>query len=201
MKFVEYVEIRELSDEAFLAELFANEEYNPEGYDLQEVGGLLDKAGQMFRGLFNMGSSAAVDTGRGLMNMPRKLLNKAREYGSAFQIGAKMSKAKQLKTTMGKIQKALETDPDLAGIGKKGLLIGAVKQINNVLDAFMSKTQGMQDEFAAQRRDRSALDTGYSTGDASSRAGGFDRRAAAREEAKSGTEAAREAARRARGIA
>ena len=199
MKFVEYVEIREQSDEAFLTELFANEEYNPEGVVLSEI---LGKLGQWVSGLWNAGSSAATDVGRTAMNLPGKIADKAREYGAGFQIGAKIEKAKQLKNTMAKVQKALETDPDLQNLGqRKGLIMGSVTQINKVLDSFLTKGRGMQDEFAAQRKDRSSIRVGPSSGDAGTRAGGYDRRAAAREEAKAGGEAARDAARRARGIA
>ncbi len=199
MKFVEYVEMREQSDEAFLAELFANEEYNPEGIELHEI---LGKVGQWLGGLFNAGSSAATDLGRTAMNLPGRIVDKAKEYGAGFQIGAKIEKAKQLKNTMAKVQKALETDPDLQDLGhKKGLIMGSVTQINKVLDSFLAKGRGMQDEFAAQRKDRANIRLGPSSGDASTRAGGFDRRKAAAEEAKAGGEAARDAARRARGIA
>jgi hypothetical protein len=197
MKFAEYVEARNFNNEAFLQELFANEEFNPEGLVLNEF---IDKLGQWASGLFGGARNMAGDVGRSLYNLPGKIADKASEYGSAFAVGTKIEKAKQLQNTLQKIAKALNTDPDFADMKKAGAIRG-VDAISKVLSKFLEKGQGMKSELDRQRMDRGNIRLGASSGDASTRAGGFDRRAAARGDAAAGSASAKDAARRAREIA
>lgn len=205
MRFAEYVEIRNQSNNQsnyeFLQEIFENKEYNPEGLELNEfISGLMDKIGQWGSGMFGAAKNAGGDVGRSLYNLPGKIADKASEYGSAFSIGGKIKKAQQLQSTLEKINQALLTDPDFAEVNKAGALRG-VQDIGNILKKFLEKGEGMKGELNKQRYDRGNLRTGRSSGDASTRAGGFDRRERLRQDAATARDAARAARDAARDIA
>lgn len=185
MKFVEYVEFRESDSIAYSAgliqELLANENYNPDGVAFSEeqlnefLGKIWDMGKQALGGLFGAGKTFATDVGRAAMNLPGQLASTGQEYGTSFKLNAKISKANDLLGALGKVEKALNEDPDFAGMAGPGVARG-VAALRKVLNRFLGSIKKQQGEFEAQRKDRSMVSFGPATTDKSSRLPGQRRR-------------------------
>ncbi len=185
MKFVEYVELRESDSIAYsidlLQELLANENYNPEGVAFTDeqlnemLGGWWDAGKRALSGLWGAAKTFGTDVGRAAMNLPGQLSSTGQEYGTSFKLNTKIAKANDLLGAVAKVNKALDEDPDFAGMAGPGVARG-IAALNKVLNRFLNSVKKQQGEFEAQRKDRSMVSFGPATTDKSTRLPGQRRR-------------------------